>query len=60
LAPPASAQNPAEDEIYLRIVALLREHREDEARIAALEYLRRFPGGFRRAEVEQLTRRREK
>jgi hypothetical protein len=47
---------PAEDESYLRIVALLREHRPEEARMAAMEYLRRFPDGFRRAEVERLRR----
>jgi hypothetical protein len=35
----------------LRIVALRREGRTDEARLAAAEYLRSFPDGFRRADV---------
>jgi hypothetical protein len=52
-----SAPLPSEDESYLRILALLREHRDEEARVTAEEYLRRFPAGFRRAEVEGLTRR---
>jgi hypothetical protein len=53
----ATAPMPSEDESYLRIVALLREHRDEEARVAAIDYLRRFPKGFRRAEVEHLTAR---
>jgi hypothetical protein len=40
-----------EDFAYLRIVALRREGRTDEARLAAAEYLRSFPHGFRRVEV---------
>ena len=40
-----------EDLAYLRIVALRREGRSDEARVAAAEYLHAFPGGFRRPEV---------
>lgn len=53
-AEPVSPQPPNEDESYLRIVALLREGRADEAHVAALQYLRRFPDGFRRTEVERL------
>lgn len=45
-----------EDAAYLRIVALVRENRRDEARVASQEYLRRYPNGFRRVEVEQLAR----
>jgi hypothetical protein len=42
---------PDEDLSYLRIVALRREGRSEEARLAAAEYLRLFPAGFRRADV---------
>jgi len=49
---------PGEDETYLRIVALLREDRGEEARVAAFHYLKRFPNGFRREEVERIARRR--
>jgi hypothetical protein len=45
-APPAD-----EDLAYLRIVALRREGRSEEARVAGVEYLRSFPDGFRRTEV---------
>jgi hypothetical protein len=45
-----------EDFAYLRIVALRREGRSDEARLAAAEYLRSFPNGFRRTEVLALMR----
>ena len=58
-APRPVASAPAdtgEDAAYLRIVALVRENRRDEARVASQEYLRRFPNGFRRVEVEQLAR----
>jgi ferric-dicitrate binding protein FerR (iron transport regulator) len=50
-APPASPAPSEEDLAYLRIVALRREGRTDEARLAAAEYLRSFPDGFRRADV---------
>lgn len=43
-----------EDLAYLRIVALAGEGRDDEARLAAREYLQRFPSGFRRVEVERI------
>lgn len=43
-----------EDRAYVEVVRLLREGREHEARTAAVVYLRRFPSGFRRAEVEKV------
>jgi hypothetical protein len=46
----------AEDRAYLRILALLREGRAAEARIAAREYGHDYPAGFRRAEVERIAR----
>jgi hypothetical protein len=52
LPSPAQAQaEKAEDEAYLRVVALLSAGRADEARKAAKDYLLRFPNGFRRVEV---------
>ena len=41
----------SEDLAYLRIVALRREGRSDEARVAAAEYLHSFPDGFRHTDV---------
>lgn len=46
--------NEHQDVTYLRILALLQEQRRAEARIAAQEYLSRFPAGFRRAEVARI------
>jgi hypothetical protein len=46
----------AEDAAYLLVIALQRSGSEDDARRAAQDYLRRFPAGFRRAEVEKLSR----
>jgi hypothetical protein len=43
-----------EDEAYLHILALLREGRSDEARLAALAYLKTYPAGFRRVEVSRV------
>jgi hypothetical protein len=43
-----------EDLAYLHIVALLHEARDEEARLAARDYLRRYPEGFRRVEVSEL------
>jgi hypothetical protein len=43
-----------QDRAYLRIVALLHEGRGAEARVAAQEYQRDFPDGFRRGEVERI------
>ncbi len=45
-----------EDALYLRIGALLQEGRRAEARLAAREYVVRFPRGFRHVEVERLLR----
>ncbi|MGH7440999.1 MAG: FecR domain-containing protein [Polyangiaceae bacterium] len=46
-----------EDAAYLRIIALQRCGDGSGTRAAALTYLRRYPTGFRRAEVEALSRR---
>jgi anti-sigma factor RsiW len=46
----------AEDAAYLRIIALQRSGDDGNTREAALDYLRRYPTGFRRAEVETLLR----
>jgi hypothetical protein len=51
----ASADCADEDASYLRIIALLREQRVEEARMGAADYLRRCPAGFRRAEVERIS-----
>ena len=52
----ASTSAAAEDAAYLHVVALLREGREAEARLAAREYLGRFPTGFRRLEMERVAK----
>lgn len=44
----------AEDAGYLRVVAWLRAGKRAEARSAAEEFLRRYPAGFRRQDVERL------
>lgn len=46
----------AEDAAYLRVLALDRASDAAGRRAAAREYLRRYPTGFRRAEVERLAR----
>ncbi len=46
----------AEDAAYLRILALQRAGDEGSMRAATLEYLGRYPAGFRRSEVERLAR----
>ena len=46
----------AEDAAYLRWISLLRAGRRDAARAAGLDYLRRFPHGFRHSEVERAVR----
>jgi len=46
----------AEDAAYLRVIALQRCAAEGDMRRAAAEYLRLYPAGFRRAEVERLSR----
>jgi hypothetical protein len=45
----------SEDAAYLRVIALQRSGNAG-LKQAALDYLRRFPSGFRRAEVEPLSR----
>lgn len=44
----------AEDAAYLRVIALQRSGNVGATRSAASEYLRRYPKGFRRAEIEAL------
>jgi hypothetical protein len=46
----------AEDAAYLRVVALQRCGDKGSMKEAALEYLGRYPAGFRHAEVENLSR----
>ena len=46
----------SEDAAYLRVVALQRSGDSAAMKRAALVYLRRYPAGFRRAEVEPLSR----
>ncbi|MDB4971793.1 MAG: hypothetical protein JWN48_134 [Myxococcaceae bacterium] len=49
----------AEDASYLQILTLLREGRSVDARQAARAYLRMFPAGFRKVEVERVARLRD-
>jgi hypothetical protein len=44
----------AEDAAYLRVIALQRAGNVPATRSAAQEYVRRYPAGFRRTEVEAL------
>ena len=53
-ARPADAR--AEDAAYLRVIALQRAGKTGAMKDAAAQYLRRYPHGFRRAEVETLSR----
>lgn len=46
----------AEDAAYLRVIALQRSGDGAAMKQAALEYLGRYPAGFRQAEVEPLSR----
>jgi len=46
----------AEDAAYSLVIALQRSGSEDDAKRAAQDYLKRYPAGFRRAEVEKLSR----
>jgi hypothetical protein len=46
----------AEDAAYLRVIALQRCGDAGATKEAATEYLRRYPAGFRQAEVERLSR----
>ncbi len=51
-----STDGQREDASYLRVLDLLRRGRNGEARVAAEAYLRSFPEGFRRREVELVRR----
>ena len=44
-----------EDAAYLRVIAFHRSLDKNATERAAGEYLKRFPSGFRRAEVKALT-----
>jgi TolA-binding protein len=46
----------AEDAAYLRVLALERSGDDSGMKQAAEEYLRRYPSGFRHAEMETLSR----
>jgi hypothetical protein len=46
----------AEDAAYLRVIALQRSGDDGRMNEAARDYLRRYPGGFRHAEMEALSR----
>jgi TolA-binding protein len=46
----------AEDAAYLRVIAFQRCGADVEMRQAAQQYLLRYPAGFRRTEVERLSR----
>ena len=46
----------SEDAAYLRVLALQRSGHSDGVKQAASEYLSRYPHGFRRAEIEPLSR----
>jgi cytoskeletal protein RodZ len=51
------ARDPrAEDAAYLRVLAFQRGGDSSRMQQAAKEYLRRYPNGFRRAEIEPLSR----
>jgi hypothetical protein len=55
---PEATESPSdlEDAAYMHIIALVREHRSEEARLAAGAFLRDFPRAFRRLEVERVAR----
>ncbi|HEX3696320.1 MAG TPA: FecR domain-containing protein [Polyangia bacterium] len=46
----------AEDAAYLLVIAFQRGGSADDARRAAQDYVERYPAGFRRTEVEKLSR----
>jgi len=46
----------AEDAAYLRVIALRRSGDDVSMKHAAEEYLKRYPSGFRHAEVETMFR----
>jgi hypothetical protein len=43
-----------EDTTYLRLIRLVRERRTRDAQLVAVDYLARFPHGFRRADAARL------
>jgi outer membrane protein assembly factor BamD (BamD/ComL family) len=45
----------AEDALYLRVIALQRTGNASATERAATDYLRRYPRGFRKAEIESLS-----
>ena len=45
----------AEDALYLRVIALQRTGNSSATERAANDYLRRYPHGFRTAEIESLS-----
>ena len=51
---PSASDGAEEDRACFQVVRLLREGRGDEAKAAARDYVRRFPSGFRRAEMERV------
>jgi DNA-binding FadR family transcriptional regulator len=53
-SPPPDAE--VEDAAYVKLVALLRAGEVEAARLAARQYLRDFPNGFRREEVGRISR----
>jgi len=50
-SPPAILR---EDVAYLHVLSLLRSGHDFEAQLEAIDYLRRFPHGFRSAEIERI------
>jgi hypothetical protein len=52
--PAHEMSDSGEDAAYLRVLTLLRERRNNEARLAAMGYLQAFPAGFRRLEMTRV------
>ena len=56
---PPRARRPVrihgEDAAYLRVIALQRAGDADAMHVAASDYLRAYPNGFRHKDVERLT-----
>jgi hypothetical protein len=55
-APQPATDDGSEDAAYLRVIDLFRAGQDDEARAAARDYVRRFPMGFRRTEMEAVSK----
>src|SRR5262249_53925243 len=51
---PPTSTPVTEDAAYLQVLALLREGRTEEAKLAAARYVQNFPNGFRRVEMQRL------